>query len=113
MPMPSRPGRGDSNFSARRKERTNKNGVPLDACTPLFHERLIRRAPRSGLGARGSGLRAQGSEPGTQDEEVDEGLRSGMPRPPSSAASGCFEAGFCGAAAGFSSALRTLLGDGS
>jgi len=48
------------------------------------------------------------------NQPYDDDFR-GMPNPPSNAASGCFEDGFCGAdpAASASSTLRTEAGDGS
>lgn len=44
-------------------------------------------------------------------QDDDEGFL-GIPKPPSNAASGCFDCGFCGAGAGFSSAFIAD-GDGS
>jgi hypothetical protein len=98
MPRPRRPGR---NVWASQSK---------SASQPKLRSAQKANFLRSGVKA-GWWLSAAPPAP-TQD---DEGVFLGIPNPPSNAASGCFEADFCGAAEAEadSSTLRTDDGDGS
>jgi hypothetical protein len=59
-----------------------------------------------------SGSKPERGEHSSGDDQEEVGVLRGIPKPPSSAASGCLEAGFCGAA-GASSSSFFEEGDGS